>query len=116
MVNLINYMGMAERIKSTIFPVTYRLFLHSLIYLFIVTLSISLGNLKLYFEIPLLLIIASFFFLLESTATHLQDPFSNKPTDTAMTAIATNIEINIKQLLNEKEIPAGVKTDDFYLK
>jgi putative membrane protein len=104
MVNLTNWMGMAERIKSTVFPVTYRLFLHMIIYVFIITLSIALRNVAGYFEIPLLLIIASFFFLLESTATHLQDPFSNKPTDTAMTAIATTIEINIKQLLNETDV------------
>lgn len=114
-VNLVNYMGMAERIKSTVFPVTYRIFLHMIIYVFIITLSISLRNLESYFEIPLLLIIAAFFFLLERTATHLQDPFSNKPTDTAMTAIATTIEINIKQLLNEPDVPAPHKPDGFYL-
>jgi len=115
MVNLVNWMGMAERIKSTIFPVTYRIFLHMIIYVFIVTLSISLRNLESYFEIPLLLIIAAFFFLLERTATHLQDPFSNKPTDTAMTAIARTIEINIKQLLKEKDVPEPHQANDFYL-
>ena len=115
MVNLTNWMGMAERIKSTVFPVTYRLFLHMIIYVFIVTLSIALRNVGGYSEIPLLLIITSFFFLLERTATHLQDPFSNKPTDTAMTAIATTIEINIKQLLNESDIPEPHKASDFYL-
>jgi putative membrane protein len=115
MVNLTNWMGMAERIKSTVFPVTYRLFLHMIIYVFIITLSIALRNVAGYFEIPLLLIIASFFFLLESTATHLQDPFSNKPTDTAMTAIATTIEINIKQLLNETDVPQPHQPNDYYL-
>jgi putative membrane protein len=113
--NLTNWMGMTERIKSTIFPVTYRLFLHLIIYVFIITLSIALRNVAGYFEIPLLLIITSFFFLLESTATHLQDLFSNKPTDTAMTAIATNIEINIKQLLNEMNVPEPHQPNDFYL-
>lgn len=115
MVNLTNSMGMAERIKSTVFPVTYRLFLHMIIYVFIITLSISLRDVAGYFEIPLLLIIACFFFLLESTATYLQDPFSNKPTDTAMTAIATTIEINIKQLLNETDVPKPHQPDDYYL-
>jgi putative membrane protein len=115
MVNLTNWMGMAERIKSTVFPVTYRLFLHMIIYVFMIALSIALRNVAGYFEIPLLLIITSFFFLLERTATHLQDPFSNKPTDTAMTAIATTIEINIKQLLNESDIPEPHKPNNFYL-
>ena len=100
LVRLCDSMGKAERIKNTIFPVTYRLFLHFIIYLFVVTLSIALNGIEGYFEIPLLLILSSAFFLLERSATHLQDPFSNKPTDTAMTAIARTIEINIRQLLN----------------
>ncbi|RCH53608.1 hypothetical protein DJ568_16815 [Mucilaginibacter hurinus] len=113
--NLVNDMGMAERIKSTVFPVTYRLFLHMVIYVFLVTLSVALRDVVGYFEIPLLLLITSFFFLLERTATHLQDPFSNKPTDTAMTAIATTIEINIKQLLQETDVPEPHQPDEFYL-
>jgi putative membrane protein len=113
--NLVNAMGMAERIKNTVFPATYRLFLHFFIYLFVVTLSISLSGIESYIEIPLLLVISSVFFLLERTATHLQDPFSNKPTDTSMTAISTSIEINLKQMVGETEIPQAVPHDKFYL-
>ena len=115
-VNLTNAMGMAERIKSTVFPVTYRLFLHLAIYLFVVLLSISLRGLESYFEIPLLLVIAALFLLLERTATLLQDPFSNAPTDTAMTAIANTIETNIKQLIGETDIPDEIQPSDFYIK
>jgi ion channel-forming bestrophin family protein len=115
MVNLTNSMGMGERIKSTVFPVTYRLFLHLFIYLFVVTLSISLSDIEIYYEIPLLLVISSVFFLLERTATHLQDPFENRPTDTAMTAIATTIETNLKQLIYEKDIPQPHPNEQFYL-
>lgn len=115
MVNLTNAMGMAERIKNTVFPATYRLFLHSFIYLFVITLSLSLSDIEIYFEIPLLLVISSVFFLLEKTATHLQDPFSNKPTDTPMTAIATTIEINLKQLIGESNIPESKSNETYYL-
>lgn len=114
-VNLVNQMGMAERIKSTVFPVTYRLFLHMIIYVFIITLSIALRQTSGYFEIPILLLITSFFFLLEETATQLQDPFSNKPTDTAMTAIATNIEINIRQMTGQGDVPEPHQPNGFYL-
>lgn len=114
MVNFSNAMGMAERIKSTVFPVTYRLFLHLFIYLFAVTLSIALRDIRSIFEIPLLLVITSAFFLLERSATHLQDPFSNKPTDVAMTTIARNIEINIRQLLGETEVPQPLPPKSWY--
>lgn len=113
--SLVNSMGMAERIKSTVFPVTYRMFLHLFIYLFAITLSISMDDIPLYFELPLLMVIASSFFLLEKSAKHLQDPFANRPTDTAMTAIATTIEINIKQLLGEENVPAPHPAQGFYL-
>ncbi len=112
--NFSNAMGMAERIKSTVFPMTYRIFLHWIIYLFIVVLSLALYEVDWYVELPLLLVISSLFFLLEKTATQLQDPFENVPTDTAMTTIATNIEINIKQLLNEIEIPQPLTSSTFY--
>ena len=114
-VNFSNAMGMAERIKSTVFPQTYRLFLHCFIYIFVVTLSIALIDINGFFEIPLLLVISIAFFLLEKSATQLQDPFSNHPTDTAMTTIATNIEINIKQLLGEAEVPDPLQPQSFYL-
>ena len=115
LVNFSNSMGMAERIKNTVFPSTYRLFLHLFIYIFVITLCIALRDIESQFEIPLLLVISSAFFLLEKSATHLQDPFSNKPTDTPVTTIANTVEINIKQLLNEKDIPVLSQPHKFYL-
>lgn len=107
-------MGMAERINNTVFPTTYRLYLHFTIYLFVITLSIGLNNVKVYFELPLLLLISMVFFLLEKTAYHLQDPFRNRPSDTNVTTIAQNIEINIRQLLGEDQIPQTPERDTFY--
>lgn len=115
LVNFSNWMGMAERIKATVFPATYRLFLHFFIYIFIITLCIALRDIKSHFEIPLLLVISSAFFLLERSATHLQDPFSNEPTDTPVTTIARTIEINIRQLLNLDNVPAVEQPKSFYL-
>ncbi len=107
--------GRAERIKSTVFPVTYRLFLHFIIYVFVITLSISLKNVSGFFEMPLLLVISVSFFLLERSATHMQDPFENKPTDTAVTAIARTIEINIRQLIGDNNVPEPLQPKSFYL-
>jgi len=115
LVRLCDAQGRAERIKSTVFPVTYRIFLHGVIYLFLVTLSISLKDVPFHFELPLLLSISAAFFLLEKSAKHMQDPFENRPTDTAVTAIARTIEINIKQLLKETEVPQPHQPAEFYL-
>ena len=114
-VRLCDSMGKAERINSTVFPVTYRLFLHFAIYLFVITLSIALRNIEPLFEIPLLVLICSVFLLLEKTAFHLQDPFKNRPSDIPVTAIARTIEINIKQLLKLEQVPKPATSDTFYL-
>ena len=44
----------------------------------------------------------------------MQDPFENRPTDTAMTTIARKIEIDIKELLRETEIPKPHPPEKFY--
>ncbi|CAN5361627.1 hypothetical protein BH23BAC1_BH23BAC1_45120 [soil metagenome] len=45
----------------------------------------------------------------------MQDPFRNKPTDTAVTSIARTIEINIKQILKDPKVPQPITPEKFYL-
>ena len=45
----------------------------------------------------------------------MQDPFQNRPTDTAVSAIARTIEINLRQLLKEPEVPKPWPPQSFYL-
>ncbi|MDX5435859.1 MAG: hypothetical protein LPK03_01615 [Pontibacter sp.] len=112
---LCDSMGKAERINNTVFPVTYRLFLHFFIYLFLVVLSLALVETVGIYEIPILTLVAVTFFLIEKTARHMQDPFTNMPTDTAVTAIARTIEINIRQVLQEQDVPQPLAPEKFYL-
>lgn len=115
LVRLCASMGKAERIKNTIFPKTYRLTLHLFILIFLVTLALALTEMHIYVGIPLMVFISLPFFLLERIAFSIQDPFENKPTDTAMTSISRTIEINIKQLLDSKNIPEDITSDKFYI-
>jgi len=115
LVRLCDAMGRAERIKSTVFPVTYRLYVHYSLYLFLVTLSIALVDTVGVLEIPILALFASSFFLIEKTALHMQDPFNDLPTDTAMTAIARTIEVNLRQLIDDNDVPPPLAPEEFYL-
>ena len=101
LVRLVESMGQAERIKNTVFPVTYRMFLHFIIFQFVILLSISLDDLVFWIELPLLLFISSAFFLLERTARNIQDPFHNRKTDISLDRISETIEVNIKNLVGE---------------
>jgi putative membrane protein len=99
---LTDSMGKCERIKNTVFPVTYSLYIHFSLIVFFVLLPFSLIEVfGVIFFIPALLAIATVFFLIEKMAIHLQDPFENKPTDTPMTAICNTIERDLKQVINE---------------
>lgn len=99
--NLCDRMGGSERIKNTIFPVTYSTYINMTINLFIVMLPFGLIEFFGYFEIPIVIAIAASFLLIEKMAIHLQDPFENKPTDTPTTAISRTIERDLCQMLND---------------
>lgn len=98
---LCDEMGKCERIKNTIFPTTYSMYIRLTLCLFILLLPFGLTSVLSWFAIPLITAIAGAFFLIEKMAIHLQDPFENRPTDTPVTTIANTIEKNIKQMLNE---------------
>lgn len=98
---LCDSMGKCERIKNTVFPTTYSLYIRFTLCLFIMLLPFGLTNLVGWLQIPLVTTIAAAFFLVEKMAIHLQDPFENRPTDTPMTTISTAIEKNLVQMVNE---------------
>ncbi|WP_443939788.1 bestrophin family protein [Pedobacter sp. MW01-1-1] len=101
---LCNHMGGCERIKNTVFPVTYSKYISMSIHLFIVLLPFGLIEYFGYMEIPLVVAIAAFFLLVEKMAVHLQDPFENKPTDTPTTTICRTIERDLSQMVNDNKL------------
>jgi ion channel-forming bestrophin family protein len=94
--------------------VTYKIFVRFAIVVFIITLAIALDDLRIYSQVPIAILISSIFLLLEKTARNIQDPFENRPNDTAMNTISRNIEINIMQLLDEPEVPKPLAAEGFY--
>lgn len=100
---LCDAMGKCERIKNTIFPSTYSLYIHFCLYLFISLLPFGLIEYFGLFEVPLIIAIAAAFLLVEKMAIHLQDPFENKPSDTPTTAISQGIERDLMQMLNDSQ-------------
>lgn len=101
---LCDSMGKCERIKNTVFPATYSLYIHFAMNLFIMMLPFGLIEYFGFMEIPMVVAIAASFMLIEKMAIHLQDPFENKPTDTPITTISMTIEKDLKQMLNDYSI------------
>lgn len=110
---LCDAMGKCERIKNTVFPSTYSLYIHFSLLLFIAMLPFGVIDYFGFLEVPLVVAISASFLLIEKMAIHLQDPFENKPTDTPMTAIAGTIERDLKQLMHDQDLPE-VKNQEKY--
>jgi putative membrane protein len=98
---LCDSMGKCERIKNTIFPTTYSMYIRFTLCLFILLLPFGLTDFLGWLQIPIVATIGAACFLIEKMAIHLQDPFENKPTDTPVFSISLNIEKNLMQMVNE---------------
>lgn len=113
---LADSMGKAERIKKTVFPTTYGLYIKLAVWVFILLLPFGLVDLFGFLMIPVLMIVATFFYLIEKTAAQLQDPFENKATDTPVMAISRTIEIDLKEMMQNESIviPKPYENKKFY--
>jgi putative membrane protein len=60
------------------------------------------------------ILIPTLFIAIEKTAIIMQDPFENTPVDTPMTSLAQTIEINILEMIGEKDIPMKPQNDSYY--
>jgi putative membrane protein len=113
---LCDSMGKCERIKNTVFPSTYSLYIHLALHFFILLLPFGLVELFGFLMVPVLVVITACFFLIEKMAIHLQDPFENKPTDTPVLSISRNIERDLKQMMSEKSnVPVVEAPSKFYI-
>lgn len=108
---LCDEMGKCERIKNTIFPTTYSMYIRFTLCLFILLLPFGLTDYLGWLQIPVVTTIGAAFFLIEKMAIHLQDPFENRPTDTPVITISNNIERNLTQMVNEYRNEFDVNDD-----
>lgn len=104
-----NIQGGCERIKNTVFPRIYSFFTTLFTWLFAISLVFSLYD-DLNWEILVMRVAVAFVFLtLEKISRSLKDPFENNISDTPMTAICRTIEIDLREMLGEKDIPEPIK-------
>ena len=117
---LCDAMGKCERIKNTVFPTTYNLYINFALYLFIGLLPFGLTEYLGIILVPLIILISAAFLFVEKMAIHLQDPFENKPTDTPMTTISGNIEKDLREMMRDfkhqkTQTSDPVKKEQFYV-
>lgn len=111
---LCDSMGKCERLKNTVFPRAYSILVHTLIYVFAIILPFGLDDSQLIVEILITFLVPIVFIAIEKTSIMMQDPFENKPVDTPMTSLAQTIEINIRQMMGEQNVPLKKENTSYY--
>ncbi len=103
-----NIQGGCERINSTVFPRIYSFLTTLFTWLFAFSLIFSLYD-DFNWEILVMRVVVAYVFLtLEKISRSLKDPFVNGISDTPMTAICRTIEIDLREMLGEKDVPLPV--------
>jgi putative membrane protein len=97
--------GASERIKNTPMPLLYDMFIRTFVDLYCLVLPLgmvaSLGILT-----PFGSTLVGFIFLaLDKIGRDLENPFDNLPHDIPLSAISRTIEIDLKRMIGENELP-----------
>lgn len=104
--DLMDAQGGCERIKNTPMPKQYDFFPMLFVQIYCLLLPIGMVE-QLGWFTPLGSTLVGFMFLaLDKIGRDLEDPFDNTIYDVPMTAITRTIEINLRQLLGERDLPA----------
>jgi putative membrane protein len=106
--DLADAQGGNERIKNTPMPKQYDFFPMLFVQIYCILLPIGMVE-QLGWFTPLGSTLVGFMFLaLDKIGRDLEDPFDNTIYDVPLTAITRTIEINLRQVLGETELPPAV--------
>ncbi len=125
-----NLQGKCERIKNTPFPRQYAYFSTLFTWIFVLLLPFGLLNVFqdelneakvtthgwfLFLMIFFSVLISWIFTTMEKIGSNSEDPFEGRINDVPMTALCRTIEIDLRDMLDEKELPEKVKAKDHIL-
>lgn len=102
---LTNLMGACERIKNTPIPRQYDFLPRVMVRAYLVILPLGLVRDLGPLTAPVTAVIAFLFLALDQIGRNVEAPFENDVHDTPMTALCRTIEINLRQMLGETELP-----------
>lgn len=110
-----NLQGKCERIKNTPFPRQYAYFSHVFTWLFVLLLPFGLvgefakiGHTFAFVSMPFSVLISWIFVTMEIVGDNSEDPFENFINDVPMTALCRTIEIDLREMLGETDLPEKV--------
>ena len=116
---LFSLQGGCERIKTTPLFRQYSVFSRVFVKIFIVLLPFgllkdlsALANWGIWLTIPFSMLISWVFFTMEQIGEYSENPFDNSVNDIPISAICINIEIDIKEMLDDTDLPAKLQPEN----
>jgi putative membrane protein len=108
-------MGGCERIAYTPLPFTYSVILHRTVYLYCMMLPFGLLD-SIGIMTPLMVAFVAYtFFAIEALGDEIEEPFGTMPNDLALDAMAINIEISVREMLGDTDLPARPQPINYLL-
>jgi putative membrane protein len=105
--------GGCERIKTTPFPRQYAYFANLFVWIFVLLLPFGMlgefsklgAKIIVWLNVPVSVLVAWIFTTFEIVGDNSEDPFENYVNDVPMTAICRNIELDLREMLAETNLP-----------
>ncbi|MEM7107706.1 MAG: bestrophin family ion channel [Bacteroidota bacterium] len=115
-----NLQGKCERIKNTPFPRQYAYFSMLFVWIFVILLPFGLveefnkiaNEAIVWATVPFTVLISWIFTTVDIIGDNSEDPFENYVNDVPMTAISRTIEIDLREMLGETELPPKVEPNE----
>ncbi len=111
--------GKCERIKNTPFPRQYAFFSTVFTWIFIGLLPFGIvgefasrGNIMIWLTVPFSAVVSWIFYTMEAVGDSSEDPFENFINDVPMTALCRTIEIDLRQMMSESDVPPPLKPEN----
>ncbi len=122
LVDLYTQQGKSERIKNFPYPRQYATINRYFIWLFVILVPfgmmqefMKLGTHIAWLSIPFSTVVAWVFHTMEMVGESSENPFEGGPNDIPITSMSRSIEIDIRQMLEEEDLPAPVAANNTIL-
>ncbi len=112
---LATVLGGCERIANTPIPFAYSVIIHRTVSIYCLLLPFGLLSNAGILTPFMVTFVAYTFLALDALNEELEDPFGSMPNDLPLVALSTGIEITLRELLGERELPRATPAEHFVL-
>ena len=109
---LTNILGACERIKNTPIPLQYDVLPHAMVRAYLGILPLGVVADLAWLTPFVTAVIAFLFIAMDAVGRDVETPFEDGVSDTPMTALCRTIEINLRQMLGETQLPPPLQPVD----